>query len=297
MHAPVLEALEPRLMLSAAPAATSADAEPDAYSSLQQEKQRKRKARLKRAASRFVVTGGSVTEGDPGQTRKLTFTVKRQGALDAVATVRFRAVAPGNFAVDPPSATAGVDFVARTAQLTFAPGVKQQKVQVNVIGDNNPEFDETVRIELFQARGAAIKTASAIGLIRDNDAGKLMDVAISNSTFNPDINLTYPPDLLPVSLTFSNSGNVASGPTRIQFFMGNFDAFDNLRSYVDLGATIAVPSVAAGDTITRNFVLDFNQAYIFNDTWGVFARVLIEDTDMLNNSRFLGFVQINSTNS
>jgi hypothetical protein len=288
------EMLEPRMLLSASPIAT----DPDAVAvtgSLQQEK--KRRQRLKRAASRFVAVGGSVVEGDPGQTRKLTFTVKRQGSITGVATVRFRAVAPGNFSVNPPSATAGVDFVPRTGQLTFAPGVKQLKVQVNVIGDNNPEFDETVRLELFQARGAALKTASAIGLIRDNDAGKLMDVGLSNSTFNPDPGKTYPPDPLPVSLTFSNSGNVASGPTRVQFFMGNFDNADNLRSYVDLGAPIAVPSIAAGGNITRNYVIDFNQSFIFNDSWAVFARVLIEDTNMLNNSRFLGFVQINSTNS
>lgn len=284
-----LQTLESRVLLSAEPGGGAGDGE--AAAARQDRSERRRGAG--RAGARLVAKAGAVAEGNPGQVRKLTFTVKRQGSTAGVVTVKYVVGPSGEFA----QASAGADFASRRGKLTFAPGVKTQKITVNVLGDNNPEFDETVRLDLFGARGATIRTPAALGTILDDDADKEVDLSITADTFNPDPNLTYPPTLLPVTMTFTNFGTAASGATRVQFFVGNFDPFDNLTGYVDVGAPLTIPSVPGGGAITRSFVLDFNQAFIFNDSWSAFARVLLEDTNMTNNTRYLGDIQLTSNNT
>jgi hypothetical protein len=286
-----LEALEPRHLLSTvgdepAPAIIA----PTGAGMVRQINTKLRnKAKGRNANTKLVIQDAAVTEGDPGQVRQMVFRVVRKGNLSGTTQVRFAATK--RFVPGVRNATENIDFNAKSGRLTFQPGVKVRTIPVGVIGDNVAEADEQFLVTLSQPRGGVIQRGVAIGTIIDNDAGKTVDVAITNDNFNPDDNLLYPPTLLPVRLTYSNSGNADSGVTAVQFKLILFNN-GQVDGTVDLGPFILVPNVPAGGSIQVDYLLDFNRAFTFNDRWDVFAQLLIEDDNMFNNIRRLGDIQI-----
>jgi hypothetical protein len=68
------------------------------------------------------------------------------------------------------TATAGVDYVAVAADtLIFPPLATQATLLVQVLGDLSDEPNETFRVRLHEAMGAALGDSSAIGTIVDDD--------------------------------------------------------------------------------------------------------------------------------
>lgn len=283
-----LEALEHRCLMSAA--ATSPEVVPvEATAAHVVAKQRRRRPPKRNAAVKLVVKDASVNEGDPGQVRQASFQVVRKGSLAGNVKVRF--TVSKLFADGVRNATNDVDFNAKAATLKFGPGDKVKTVPVGIIGDNIDEDDEQFSITLSRARGAVIRRAVGLGTIVDNDAGKTVDVRISDDNFTPDESATYPPTVLPVRLTYTNTGNADSGITAVQFQLLVFNG-GNLDGTAELGPFILVPNVPAGGSINVDYVLDFNRAFIFNDRWDVYAKVLLEDDNPVNNLRRLGDIQI-----
>ncbi len=283
-----LEPLEERCLLSATTDPVAA-AVPDDAALARATVQQRRKKKLRNAAVKLIIKDASIVEGDPGQVRQMTFRVVRKGVLTGTTQVSFRAAKL--FADGVRNATENVDFNAKSGKISFAPGIKTQTIKVGVIGDNKDEADEQFMVVLSKPKGAVIQRGTAIGTILDNDAGKTIDVSITNDNFTPDENASYPPTLLPVRLTYTNTGNADSGVTAVQFQMIVFNN-GSVDGTVDLGPFILVPSVPAGSSIQVDYVLDFNRAFVFNDRWDVFAKVLIEDDNPINNLRRLGDIQI-----
>ncbi len=95
-----------------------------------------------------------------------TITVTRSGPTAGVATVDYRS-ADG-------SAIAGSDYTAFSGTLTFAPGDAAPKTfSVPVTNDAAVETDETLRLTLSQASGAAIgEPASAVLTLVNDDAAE-----------------------------------------------------------------------------------------------------------------------------
>jgi len=74
-----------------------------------------------------------------------------------------------NFQTANGTATAGSDYQAATGTLNFGPGQGQQTFQIQVIGDQNVEPDETFTVTLSAPVGAVIGAGTATGTIVNDD--------------------------------------------------------------------------------------------------------------------------------
>ena len=104
------------------------------------------------------VADAGVTEGDAGMT-PLTFVVTLTSESDVPIQASY---ATGNG-----TAFSGEDYQAALGTLTFPPGVMQQSVTVNVLGDTTFEPDETFTFTVTPAGGTA---STATGTIFNDDA-------------------------------------------------------------------------------------------------------------------------------
>ena len=113
-------------------------------------------------APAFSIADVSVTEG-----MSATFTVTRSGATGATASVKWKTA---NDASGTDPAEAG-DYTAQATKqtLNFGVGVTSQTLNVQTTDDAVDEGDETFLVQLSEATGATITTATATGTIEDND--------------------------------------------------------------------------------------------------------------------------------
>jgi hypothetical protein len=134
---------------------------------------------------RFVAVGGSIlvygdfqallSVGDvsvPESAGTALFTVSLGSPAPQTVTVHY-ATANGTA-----SAGASRDFLARSGNLTFAPGETQKTVAVPINDDAVDENDETFLLELSAASGAGLLDAQGVGTILDDDPRP--DLSISN---------------------------------------------------------------------------------------------------------------------
>lgn len=117
-------------------------------------------ARLSIAATRAIRA-----EGDAGFTA-FTFTVTRSGNLSGEALV--------NWAVSGTSASPAdaQDFLGGSlpeGMLHFAAGDTAKTITINVLADQDYENQEKFLVTIGDASGAVIETASAVGIIRNDD--------------------------------------------------------------------------------------------------------------------------------
>ena len=103
------------------------------------------------------VTG---TEGNSGTT-PFVFTVSLSAPTSATVTVSF-ATANG-------TATAGVDYVSTSSQLTFSPNETSKTISVLVIGNTTFESDKTFTVNLSGPTNATIADGQGIGRIVNDD--------------------------------------------------------------------------------------------------------------------------------
>ena len=82
-----------------------------------------------------------------------------------------------DYATSDGTATAA-DYEPASGTLTFAPGETQKTVAVQVNGDEAPEADETVLLDVSNASGAPIETAQASGTITDDDGGAAVTLTV-----------------------------------------------------------------------------------------------------------------------
>jgi Calx-beta domain len=111
-------------------------------------------------AVELSVADQSTLEGDTGSTDAL-HAVTLSAVTGSPITVGF-ATADG-------TATSGVDYVATTGTLTFAPGVTSRNVTVSITGDTLVEANETYFVNLSNPVGATILDGQGLGTIIDDD--------------------------------------------------------------------------------------------------------------------------------
>ncbi len=146
------------------------------------------------------ISNASVSEGASGATTVLSFTVKLSQASTSTVTL--------NYATSDGSATAGQDYKANSGTVTFTPGVVEQVIKVNVLGDASVEPNETFTVTLSNPAGATIADASALGTILNDDSSTPGGTAQwGKSFFAPYIDMgAYPvPNLLTLSKTYGTS--------------------------------------------------------------------------------------------
>jgi hypothetical protein len=144
-----------------------------------------------------IANAASVTEGNSGTT-PMTFPVTLSAASASTVTVAYAATGG--------TATSGVDYtVAGAGTLTFAPGVTTQNIIINVIGDTDFEPDETVVMTLSGPVGATLGSASATGIILNDDAAPapLLSILSGTPVFGDQPLATTS---APVSVTIGNTG-------------------------------------------------------------------------------------------
>ena len=123
----------------------------------------------------FAVAAATVDEGDcvgnTCESRTVRFTVSLPRPAPFETRVDFRTA-------NPPAgvafATAGLDYVAYLpTTLVFPLGTTQRTVDVNIVGDNEPEYDEEFLLQLSSAlpasTGISPTAGSAAARIGDND--------------------------------------------------------------------------------------------------------------------------------
>ncbi|MEM6715914.1 MAG: Calx-beta domain-containing protein, partial [Cyanobacteria bacterium P01_C01_bin.147] len=104
------------------------------------------------------------------------FTVSRSGPSDTEVTV--------DFATVDGTAAAGSDYTAASGTVTFAAGITEQTISVNITDDTVVEADETFSVNLSNAAGATIADAQGIGTIVDDDVALLPELSITDVTVN-----------------------------------------------------------------------------------------------------------------
>lgn len=121
---------------------------------------------------RLRVFNASVTEGDPGDDRDLTFTIQRYGLVDVEASIDYSLEAySGTNSADADDFASG--FPA-TGTITFAAGETSKSVTATVSGDDDVEPQEFVQLVLgnpVQPDGEPIEivTGTAFGYIYNDD--------------------------------------------------------------------------------------------------------------------------------
>ncbi|MBM4096807.1 MAG: hypothetical protein FJ261_08540 [Planctomycetes bacterium] len=119
------------------------------------------------------MAAASVAEGNTGAVR-MFFTL----TLSARSTVPVKV----RWATENGTATAGVDYVASSGEVTFAAGETSKTIPVYVLGDSVFEPNETLLVRLSNPRGGVIGTATATGTIINDDAAPTPPPAANTPT-------------------------------------------------------------------------------------------------------------------
>jgi hypothetical protein len=102
----------------------------------------------------------SITEGNAG-TKSATLTLTLSGPSVEAIAIR-AATAPG-------TATASTDYNSVNTVVTFQPGTVTRTVDVAIVGDTNPEQNETFSVNLSDPFGTTIADGAGAGTILDDD--------------------------------------------------------------------------------------------------------------------------------
>jgi hypothetical protein len=104
-----------------------------------------------------------ILEGDDG-TAEASFVATLSNAAAHTVTVDY-ATADG-------TATAGTDYLAASGSITFTPGLTGTLVIVHILGDTEPELDETFLVRLSNPVFATLADGEAVGTILNDETGK-----------------------------------------------------------------------------------------------------------------------------
>ena len=112
------------------------------------------------ASRQFPVTDSFVIEGDSG-TAQMIFTVSLSAASGQSIEVGYT-TADG-------TAISSVDYVGGSGLVTFAPGITEQTIIVEIIGDSDPEATESFNVTLINPLNATLADDTGEGAILDNE--------------------------------------------------------------------------------------------------------------------------------
>jgi hypothetical protein len=182
------------------------------------------------------------------------FTVSLSTTTGQVVTV---AVATAN-----DSATAGSDYEATSATLTFSPGTATQTFTVPILNDALDESPETFLVDLSMPANATLADAQGVGTIQDDDAPPTLainDVTINegnSGTTNATFTITLSaPSGQPVTVNFATDNGTAAAGQDYQAANGNvvFPPGSTSQSI-----TIAVVGDTLDEADQENFVVNLS---------------------------------------
>ncbi len=203
------------------------------------------------SATTISISNASITEGAFGTTTDLSFTVLLSQSSTQLVTVSYTT---STTTQNP--ATDGTDYTGVNGVLTFDPNQTSKKIIVSLIGDNNPEPDETFSLTLSKPVNASITAGTATGTIRNDDTSSptTPTISISNASITEG-NIKTTTDLLftvvlsepstqPVTVSYTTSPGTLNPATEGTDYTGVNGVLTFNPS--DTSQTIIVPII--GDT-------------------------------------------------
>jgi len=189
------------------------------------------------------IAAATVIEGNTG-TSIMNFTVSLPAPNKDPVTV--------NFATTDGTATADVDYVARSGTLTFPSNVQSQPIAITINGDVLFENNETFTVTLSAPSGATIGAASAIGTITDDEVLGLSvaDATIAEGGNGSTVLMNFTVALagvssLPVTVDYATSNGTASAPN-------DFTAVSGTLTFAPGESSKTVSVAILGDNIVEN---------------------------------------------
>src|SRR6056297_1807780 len=196
----------------------------------------------------------SVQEGDSG-TVAATFTITLSEAAPDAVSIRYE-TAGGD-------AVAGEDYTAASGTLNLAAGATSATITVQVLGDTLDEPDETFDLELSDATGVSLASASAQATILDDDGapvlnsqpGTVTEGAADDVIVSFDLVLDAPSGR-PMSVSYSTTDGSATAGEDYQAASGDV-------TFAPGETAITVDVTVLGDTAdetTETFTLELSGA-------------------------------------
>ncbi|HEX6161865.1 MAG TPA: S8 family serine peptidase [Vicinamibacterales bacterium] len=140
---------------------------------------------------RLATSAAISVAGQPSLTiNDVSITEGNSGVVNAVFTVTLSPVNAAqtvtvNYATANGSGTAGIDYVATSGTLTFAPSVATQTISVPVNGDLTAESNETFFVNLSNSANAAIGDAQGQGTIVTDEAPPGPSITLQSASVAP----------------------------------------------------------------------------------------------------------------
>ncbi|MCW5589493.1 MAG: VCBS domain-containing protein [Legionellales bacterium] len=132
----------------------------------------------------MLVSDASVVEGAHGQSRFLQFHISLSNANHEGVSV--------NFATSNGTASAVIesDYIHKNGTIFFNPGELTKTVEIEVLGDNKFESNETLNFNLFNVMGATLVDNLGIGTIINDDVASTDPLAMPILNSNVDAKYT-----------------------------------------------------------------------------------------------------------
>jgi len=204
-----------------------------------------------------------MSEGNSG-TSSMVFTVSLTPGATGPVTVDYSTADLLNNAV------AGVDYIATSGTLTFAPGETSKTVTVTVIGDVLEEYTEQVYLNLSNPVGAPVADAQGMGYIANDDTARFTvdDLTVvegnAGTTYAAvTVRLTNP-SILDLYVNYATSGSTA-------MLIPGVD-------YTPTSGTLTIPAGSTTATVLVAVAGDLldepNETFFLNLTGGTNASIL-----------------------
>jgi CSLREA domain-containing protein len=184
----------------------------------------------------IVISNTSVTETNAGSSA-MNFTVSLSSASSLPVTV--------DYSTENGTATANLDYLPASGQISFAPLEMTKTIQVLVLGDVIVELDETFAVNLSNPTNATFGDAQGLGAIIDNDnPGRL---AFSSTPYGG-------AEGTQVLVTVSRTGGSA-GTVSVDYATSSTSSATPGSDYTSTSGTL----VFADGELTKNFSVNLLQ--------------------------------------
>ncbi|MBS3026203.1 MAG: hypothetical protein HCA25_03660 [Dolichospermum sp. DET50] len=176
----------------------------------------------------------SIVEGNSG-TKTGTVTVTLNAVTDKTVTV--------NYTTANNNAIAGNDYTATSGQLSFAPGETTKTINVNILGDNIAEANESFFVNLSNPTNAIIDPNAGSGIVTITDDEPHPIILGGNSLPNPAITLT-------VNTTADQNDGSATGGLSLRdaILIANSDIANQYIINLTGGTTYSLTAFSLTDT-------------------------------------------------
>jgi hypothetical protein len=197
----------------------------------------------------IAATSADKNEGDSGSTA-FTFTVTRTGDTTGSSSATWTVTGSG---ATPASASDFTGAAFPTGTVSFAIGETSKTITVNVAGDTTDEPDEGFTVTLSAPSGATLGTATAVGVIRNDDAP-------------PPISATYSQRSVYSSNTAATQAGMQNGITAETTQTGTNSHSDAAGAWLqmDFGSVTSFSSVVVGSDFDDTLAGGWGKFYTEN---------------------------------